>query len=428
MSERINNKKLLIVLFFLILLVAAGVFFSLKLAGPGEMPPKAITAATPAPPASGTPAPKAIEYRETIRSGFSLAEILAKHNFTPGQIHKLKEQVKPVYDLGKIKAGRELRFFLTDAAEITGFEYPIEENKFLTVRREGENYSASIREIPYIIETAIICGLTQGNLTAAVTDLKETEILAYEFAELFGWDVDFNSDQRPDDSFRVVFEKRFLEGKFTGYGSILTAEFTNQGKTFRAFLFTYPDTKAAGYYDEEGKSMKKEFLKSPFSFSPRITSRFSMRRLHPIERIIRPHFGVDYGAPVGTPVQATADGTVTFAGWNGASGRMITVRHRNGYETLYLHLSGFASGIRNGARVSSGQAIGYVGSTGESNGPHLDYRIRLNGSYINPLNYKFNPVEPLRKEFLEDYRKVVSRYRMALNAPFEILNYLPFFH
>ena len=419
MAERINRKRLFL-LFILCLIFAGGVFIFLRVVDPGGSRRERGATESVVLPAAEPPPSKPVESRQTIRRGSSLEEILTRQGFTRAQVHRLKEQVKPIYDMGRIQAGRELRFFLNAALEITSFEYPIEQNKFLVVSREGPDFRAVIREIPYVIETAMLCGPTGGNLTAAFTDLKEMEVLAYEFADLFGWDVDFNTDQRPEDTFRIVFEKRYLEGKFTGYGSIPAAEFTNQGKTFHAFLYAYPDTQASGHYDAEGKSLKKEFLKSPISFA-RITSRFSMRRLHPIRRIVRPHFGVDYAAGVGTPVQATADGTVVSAGWNGASGRMVRLRHRNGYETLYLHLSGFASGIRNGARVSSGQVIGYVGSSGESTGPHLDYRIRLNGSYVNPLSHKFNPVEPLRREYLTDFQKAVAQYGLALDTPFEIL-------
>ncbi|MFC2161834.1 M23 family metallopeptidase, partial [Acidobacteriota bacterium] len=184
----------------------------------------------------------------------------------------------------------------------------------------------------------------------------------------------------------------------------------------QAFRYTYPDTKKSDYFDFDGNSSQKEFLKSPVSFT-RISSRFSYSRLHPIRKIYRPHMGVDYAASLGTPVQSTADGTVTFAGWNGASGRMVRIKHKKGYETMYLHLRSFANGIRNGKQITQGSTIGYVGSSGESTGPHLDYRIKLRGKYINPLSAIFDPVEPLRAEFKEDFQKEAERSVLFFKAP-----------
>jgi murein DD-endopeptidase MepM/ murein hydrolase activator NlpD len=212
----------------------------------------------------------------------------------------------------------------------------------------------------------------------------------------------------------MAFEKKFLDGKFSGYGEILAAEFICQGKTFQAFRFVYPDTKKSDYFDAGGKSLRKQFMKSPLPYA-RITSRFSYSRLHPIHKVYRAHYGVDYGAPVGYPVRATADGTVTFAGWNGASGRMVRIRHKNSYETMYLHLQQIL--VKLGDRVSGGQDIGTVGSSGESTGPHLDYRIKQGGSYINPLSQRFSPVEPLRAEFKDAFGQEVKSYLVLLDAP-----------
>ena len=244
----------------------------------------------------------------------------------------------------------------------------------------------------------------------------EEDAVALELSDIFGSDIDFYTDLRKGDKLRVVFEKKFLNGRFYGYGEILAAEFKNQGRVFLAYRFTYPDTGKADFFDGEGNSLRKEFLKSPMKFA-RITSRFSLSRLHPIRKIYRPHYGVDYAAPIGSPVQATADGTVTQAGMNGAAGRMIKISHKNSYETMYLHLSGLAAGIRAGAKVDAKQVIGYVGSSGESTGPHLDYRILYHGSFVNPSGWKFRPAEPLRKEFLAPFKAEVEKLDLALIAP-----------
>jgi len=189
-----------------------------------------------------------------------------------------------------------------------------------------------------------------------------------------------------------------VDGEFFAWGTIYAARFINGKRTLDAVV--YPDDAGRlGYYDLEGRPLRKQFLRSPLKFS-RVTSRFSMSRFHPVLHKRIPHYGVDYGAPVGTPALVTADGTVVFAGRKGGGGNMVTVRHTNGYETSYLHLSGFGKGVRRGARVTQGQVIGYVGSTGLATGPHLDYRVTLDGKWINPLSISSPAVEPLSEERL----------------------------
>jgi len=211
-----------------------------------------------------------------------------------------------------------------------------------------------------------------------------------------------------------------LKAKFVGYGSVLAATFTNRGNTYQAYRYTYPDTKETDYFNKEGESLRKEFLKSPFKYTPRITSRFSYSRLHPVRKVYRPHYGVDYAAKVGTPVHSTADGTVLFTGWSGASGRMVRIRHKNNYETMYLHLRRYY--VKKGDRVTGGQRIGEVGVSGEVSGPHLDYRIKYGGKYINPLAHRFKPVKPLRSEFLEDFKLFAQSYSLYFDAPLIIFS------
>ncbi len=357
------------------------------------------------------------ETRITIPSGATLAGLLENRDFTNGEIHRLKEAVKPVYDLAKIKAGQDLRIARTLDGDWTSMEYTIDESRFLTIRNVSGAIRAEISEFPFVFKPALVQGTIEESLYMALQAAGEKDSLALDLEErCFGWDVDFWTDVRRGDAFKILVEKKYLEGNFLGYGNILAAEFTNEGKTFRAFRFVYPDTGLADYFDEDGNSKRTEFLKSPLK-GGRITSRFTSSRLHPIYKIYRPHYGVDYGAPIGTPVQATGDGRVNFAGWNGESGRMIRIQHKNSYETLYLHLRGFAPGIRKGVQVRGGEVIGYVGSSGGSTGPHLDYRVRYHGSYINPLGIKFKPADPLRPEFREAYRPEVEKYRFLLDAP-----------
>ena len=407
-----RKRALPIILSFFAVIAALFILFILR---PGAAPEALQAPAAPAP-ATISPAPASREHKETISRGSTLSEILPKYGFLPQEIHELREQVKPVYNLGKIRAGHNIRLLTTPDGEWTSLEYDIDENKFLVVKNESGRFRAEIKEYPFEVRTAYLWAPIEDSPIAAVNKAGEEDFLALELSDIFSSDIDFYTDLRVGDAFRLVYEKKFLNGLPSGYGNILAAEFTNQGKTYQAFRFTYPDTRKSDYFDLNGNSLRKEFLKSPMKFA-RISSRFSSSRLHPIRKIYRAHYGVDYAAPLGSPVQATGDGTVTQAAWNGGAGRMIKIKHKNAYETMYLHLSGFAAGIRAGARVDAKQVIGYVGSSGESTGPHLDYRILYHGKYVNPLGWKFQPAEPLRKEFLEAYKMEIEKLKLALDAP-----------
>lgn len=413
--SRRGKKALFLVLPGLIISVGLAILYLVEQGGrdgarkaPAPPPPPA-EAAIGKPPASPM-------HKETISVGATFAEILPKYGFLPKDVHELREQVKPVYDLGKIRAGQEIRILTTPGGGWAGLEYDIDENRFLVVRNDAGRFRAEIKPVPYELRPAFLWAEIEDSPIAAVNAAGEEDSIALELADIFGSDIDFYTDIRRGDTFRVVFEKRLLDGRPAGYGRVLAAEFTNQGKTFRAFRYTYPDTGKSDFFDPAGNSLRKEFLKSPMKFA-RITSRFSRSRFHPIRKIYRPHYGVDYAAPLGSTVQATADGVVTQVGWNGAAGRMIKIKHKNAYETMYLHLGGYAKGIRTGARVEAKQVIGYVGSSGESTGPHLDYRILYHGKYVNPLGWKFQPAEPLRKEYLEPFKAEAEKLGLALDAP-----------
>jgi len=372
--------------------------------------------ATIAPPPS---APTLILEKIVIPQRSNLADLLKHRGFTDREIHDLREAVKPVYDLGRIRAGQELRLASLPEGRWKRLEYDIDETRYLVVLNDETGVRAEMEYVPIEFKPAFVSGVIEDSLIGALAKAGEEVSLAIDIVErCFGWDIDFNTDLRKGDSFRVLVEKRYLDGRFAGYRDILAAEFINEGRVYRAFRFTYPDTKMSDYFDENGGSRRKDFLRSPIKFmTPRITSRFSSSRFHPIYKIYRPHYGVDYAAPIGTPVQATADGEVTFAGPETGSGNVVKMRHKNAYETAYLHLSGFGRGVRRGAVLKGGDVIGYVGTTGDSTGPHLDYRIYYHGSPVNPLGHKFKPADPLRKEFLEDYKKEVARLRAALQLP-----------
>jgi murein DD-endopeptidase MepM/ murein hydrolase activator NlpD len=282
------------------------------------------------------------------------------------------------------------------------FEVRIDNDRFLRVlapdRERPEQLLAEI--IPYEkrIELAAVRAVIDADhpsIVAAIDEAGEQVQLAIGLAEIFAGDVDFESDLQRGDEMELLFEKVYREGEFSGYGDIFAARLLNDGRDLQAYRFE--QNGRYGYYDEKGRSLKRVFLRSPLRFAPRVTSGFSRRRLHPVHRVYRAHLGVDYGAPRGAPVVAVANGTVISAGYSGASGLMVRLRHSNGFESYYLHLSSLGKGVRRGARVDQGQMIGRVGSTGTATGPHLDYRLRQNGVFVNPLSVhrRMPPGDPI---------------------------------
>jgi murein DD-endopeptidase MepM/ murein hydrolase activator NlpD len=330
-----------------------------------------------------------------------------------------------VFDPRRLRTGQSYELVRTLDGSVRSFEYEIDTDRFLRIAAPQDRPLAELAAevVPYRKERAIasvrgVITRDRPSLFEAMDAAGEKPDLSIALAEIFGGDIDFNSDLQPGDSFSVAFEKVFREQGFAGYGAIAAAEFVNEGRVLRAIRFTPPGGKP-GYYDENGRSLRRFFLKSPLKFEPRVSSRFSGRRLHPILRVVRPHLGVDYLAPIGAPVVSVAGGVVTSAGFNGDAGRTVQIRHPNGYETYYLHLSGIAAGIRPGVRVEQGELIGRVGTSGLSTGPHLDYRIRKNGVFVNPLteHRKFPPGEPLPSSCLDQFRIERDRALARLVSP-----------
>jgi len=304
-------------------------------------------------------------------------------------------------DAKRLRPGTEFRGVCSPAGELETLAVILDRRSEIRFAVVGESIIVERVERPIESEVMRFEGLVESSLFAALAVAGAGPELAVRMAEIYQWDINFLRDLRQGDLFVVVVDRQTVEGEFYAWGTIFASRFVNDGRILDAIV--YPDAKGRlGYYDLEGHPLRKQFLRSPLKFS-RVTSRFSMNRYHPVLKRRMPHYGVDYGAPVGTPVHCTADGTVTLAGRNGGAGRMVRVRHTNGYETNYLHLGRFGAGIRRGARVVQGQVVGYVGSSGLSTGPHLDYRVRHNGSWTNPLRISSPAVKPLEEERLQRY-------------------------
>jgi murein DD-endopeptidase MepM/ murein hydrolase activator NlpD len=262
-------------------------------------------------------------------------------------------------------------------------------------------------------------GEVRRSLFEAVEQAGESAQLVLDLVEIFSSDFDFTADTRAGDRFRLLVEKRYAGDTFVDYGRIRVAQYVSDARVLTGVGYERASDGRHAFYDPAGRSLRKSFLKSPLEFT-RITSGFTYARPHPILGGVRPHLAVDYAAPVGTPVRAVADATVREAGWNGGNGISVTLRHRSGYETMYNHLSRLGPGMRAGARVAQRQVIGFVGSTGLSTGPHLDYRVAKNGRFVNPLGEKFIPGEPVaaaeRGAYIRHARDLVRRLEDA--APF----------
>lgn len=349
---------------------------------------------------------------ETVGKGDTAGGILQPY-LSPGQIQAIVDACAPVFDLRRLRQGKPYEITI-DKGELARFVYEIDADQKLIVARENEGFSAKLENIVYDVTTSLVEGTIMTHLFQAVSDSGEQPILAIALAEIFAWEINFIRDLQPGDSFSLLVEKRYREGEFKGYGRILGSSFINQGTTYEAFAF-HDAEGFPHYYNSKGESVKRAFLKAPLSFT-RISSTFSPKRLHPILNVWRAHPGIDYAAPTGTPVKAVGSGTVTFKGWGKGAGNYIAVRHNNGFETMYLHLSGFAKGLDKGKKVTQGEVIGFVGSTGYSTGPHLDFRMKKDGNYINPLTMVSPRTEPVGKKDMPEFTALIVAMREKLMA------------
>jgi murein DD-endopeptidase MepM/ murein hydrolase activator NlpD len=342
----------------------------------------------------------------------TLETLLLDHDLPTPLVQAAIESARVVFNPRQLRAERPYRLVLSVDGLLREFEYQIDTDRFLRIvnrdRSTPEKLDAEVLPYDKDVEVVGIRGRIDqdhSSLIAAMDAAGERIQLAIALAEIFGGQVDFDNDLQPNDSFDVLFESTKYQGQFAGYGAIMSARLVNEGKEYQAYRWVNPATQKAGYYDELGRSLKRFVLASPLRFTPRVTSGFSRRRMHPVHHTVRAHLGVDYAAPTGTPVVAVAGGVVVSAAWAGGGGRQVHIRHGSGLESYYLHLSAFAAGMRAGARVEQGQLIGRVGSTGTATGPHLDYRLRRNGVFVDPRreHARQPPGEPIPAHLLADF-------------------------
>jgi murein DD-endopeptidase MepM/ murein hydrolase activator NlpD len=335
------------------------------------------------------------------RNGF-LSEILLKHGIRMQEIDQVTKNSKTVFDVRKIRSGNKYILFC-DRDSLARARYLVYEHDPKTCFVFSFNDSLNITAFRKVIKSEIrySSGTIETSLWDAMVNSGLNKSLVFDLSNIFAWTVDFFGLQRGD-SFKVIYEEFFIDGNSLGTGRIYGAQFNRSGSSITAIPFIQDGKES--FFDNEGNSLRKAFLKAPLQFS-RISSHFSSARMHPVLRIVRPHYGIDYAAPVGTPVHSVGDGRITAMANEGASGRMVRIQHNSVYATAYLHLSRFGDGIVPGGFVRQGDIVGYVGSTGLSTGPHLDFRFYMNGSPVDPLKVDAPPVEPVSEENLARFEK-----------------------
>lgn len=282
-------------------------------------------------------------------------------------------------------------------------------------RMPGGTYTVGQTSLPIKLERRTVSGMIDRTLFEAGNDAGLSHAMILKLAHIFGWDIDFALEIRKGDRFKLIWDEHWIEGQHAKDGPILAAEFVNQGRTYQALRYVGKDGRA-DYYTPDGEYLRKQFLRTPVDFT-RISSHFNPRRLHPVLKRVRPHRGVDYAAPTGTPVYAASDGTVIHRGWKGGYGRAVFIRHGTRYTTVYAHLSRHARGLRVGSKVTQGQIIGRVGISGMATGPHLHYEFRVDGIHRNPVKVKLPPLRPLRYVEQADFRQQTWPMLVALRMP-----------
>lgn len=330
---------------------------------------------------AGAVVPELVTENFPLRRGDTLDNLLARAGVDQSARVEMIAAVAKTFDVRKLRAGSQLMLTRSGSGSLESMEYIIDPDHKLQLSHSDGIFAAAVVDIPGAILQAPICGTMQGSLFESMDRIGERPELALQIAQIFAWDLDFYTDPREGDEFCVLLEKKhYLNGQPFTYRRILAAKYKNAGTEYNAYLFPDENGKPR-YYSSDGRSLQAAFLHSPMKFDARVSSHFSYRRRHPILKIYRPHLGTDYAAPVGAPVQAVASGRVTFSGRSGGSGNLIKIKHANGFETMYLHLS--RRFVRTGQRVAQGQRIGLVGATGLATGPHLDFRVRKDGRYLN---------------------------------------------
>lgn len=350
---------------------------------------------------------------DTVRMGETVGGILGRRGVSAVMVDRLDKAAADVFSLRKIRADKPYTTFTHTVSDSLGerevldwLVYHIDAIEYVAFGFHADSVSVTKGENPVDIVRQRREAVINSSLWGAIMEQDMPYALAAEVEDIYQWTVDFFGIQQGD-SFSVIYDEKFVNGTSVGIGRVWGAVFNHGGKQYYAIPYAQEADKLR-YWEASGESLRKQLLKAPLKYT-RISSKFSNSRLHPVHKVYRPHHGVDYAAPAGTPVHSVADGTVIFAGWGGGGGNTIKIKHAGNLQTGYLHLKGFAKGIKVGSKVSQGELIGYVGSTGTSTGPHLDYRIWKNGTPIDPLKVPQEPAEPISEAHKARFEAVRDR-------------------
>ncbi len=352
--------------------------------------------------------------QDKIQANEHLSGILERFQVSQAHIAHLALLPQDLFDVRKLQANKPYTVLCSNdsLAKAQCFIYQPNAIEYVAIEfGDSVTVTKGSREVDTLTHT--LSGIIESSLYASIVNAGGSPALVNALAEIYAWEIDFFGLQEGD-AYSIFFTTYEVEGNSVGFGEILSSSFTHMGKERLAFLYDQGEGHDPAYFDEEGNSLRKTFLKAPLSYT-RISSHFSYSRLHPVLKIRRPHLGVDYAAPSGTPVVSIGDGVVLKAEWGGGGGKTIRIRHNSNYETAYLHLLRYADGIRPGTHVSQGQVIGYVGSTGLSTGPHLDFRFYKNGTPIDPLSIDSPAAEPIREENMLAFRNEISRFLQVID-------------
>ncbi len=344
----------------------------------------------------------------TVRSGDSLALMFARHDLTPQDVYRVVNSGKAAKRLTKLKPGDEIVLRMDDKQELQEVHYQFALDQRLVIHRDGQTFSSVINESTVEVSLGYISGTISTNFWAAGVNAGLTDNQIMRLADIFSWDIDFALEIRKGDQFHMVYEKRYINGEFVGYGDIVAAEFVNQGDSYAAVRFD-----DGNYYTPEGRSMRKSFLRAPVNFKY-ISSNFSLRRFHPVQKRYKAHRGIDYAASTGTPVVAAGDGKVIKASYNKYNGNYVFIQHGERYITKYLHFSKRA--VKTGATVKQGQVIGYVGATGLAAGPHLHYEFLVDGVHRNPRTVKLPKAKPISSGLKSEFVTIKDKYMSVLGS------------
>ncbi len=380
-------------------------------AAPAQNTAKVEPVPAPAPAPEAAPAKDPSHREVTVSRGDTLSTLFAKVGLPSSAVHEVLASNKQAKQFSQLKSGQVLEIELDKDGKLASLHSKVSNLETIRLTKSANGYAFNREISKPVVRSAYAHGVIKNSLSASGQRAGLPHSLTMDMARIFGYDIDFAQDIRQGDEFDVIYEQKVMDGKVVGTGNILSARFTNRGKTFTAVRYTNKQGNT-NYYTADGNSMRKAFIRTPVDFA-RISSRFSAGRKHPILNKIRAHKGVDYAAPRGTPIKAAGDGKVLLAGRRGGYGNTVIIQHGNRYQTLYGHMQGFAKGVKTGGTVKQGQVIGYIGTTGLSTGPHLHYEFQVNGVHVDPLGQKLPMADPIakaeRQRFQQQSQPLVAR-------------------